>query len=210
MILLSLRVGCIHHFSGRRPKSRHVPLLFALVTASGLGCHTVGFNPVETPSTTVSANISLYCPTEIREATYSFRAFSSGIANRWTVPYGSRLVEFARAFLCTPSRPCRDAQTPDDINGSDILVRINGAEYSVANQAAHVRISIEVVDAAARRVLAKDYGATGPSTTGLVMGGGAFTQKAGTRSSTDEAFQAVFVQFVADLDSALDGQQPDP
>jgi hypothetical protein len=143
--------------------------------------------------------VSLYAPAHVRDASHSFRAFSSGIANRWTVPYGARLVEFARTFLCASASGCRDASSPEDVEGEEVLVRLQGADYRVQGQAAHVTVRIDVVDATGSELLKKGYTARGGSGMSSVVWGGVFAQKEVTRSSTDEALREVFTAVVSDL-----------
>jgi len=165
-------------------------------------CYTVGFHPVPPPALPdrIPVGVSLHVPEEVAQATYSFRAFGSGIANRWTVPYGARLQEFARAFLCAAASSCRDATSPDDVGENELLVRIERADYRVEGQAAHVRMRVDAVDGSGSAVLGKEYATRGLGGLGSVALGGAFVQKSVTRSSTDAAFREIFVALVGDLE----------
>ena len=73
-----------------RPIPRLLGLTAVMLVASG--CHTVGFYPVEVPPVAqpVQSSVGAQVSPEIASATYRFRSWMSGIANRWIVPYGAR------------------------------------------------------------------------------------------------------------------------
>jgi len=165
----------------------------------------VSFHPLPEPymGEPIDASASLYVPEEISEATHSFRAFGSGIANRWTVLYGARLSDFAMQTLDAAFRDLRLAPSPEPSGGSDVFVRLVSASYDVSGQAALAGLELEAFDAAGAPILAERYDARGSAGFGAVTGGGAFAQKGVVRSSTDEALRVIFGNLVTDLRTAL-------
>jgi len=172
--------------------------------------HTVGFHPVKEPSLgeRVPTSASLVIDPSIPPAEHSFRAFGSGIANSWTVPYGQRVHDFAQVYLAGTFQEFSESESLETAPG-DVRVHITRAEYTVKGQAAHVDLDVTALDASGRELFSKTYASRGWSGGGAVFGGGAFAQKGVTRSSTDQALNEVFLDVVADLREAL-GAPPLP
>ena len=165
------------------------------------GCHTVGFHPVDRPEvdSTIPARVGLYVEPEITGATYSFRSWASGIANRWTVPYGARLREYSVAYLAAAFQGFSELRTLEMVFDGDALVYIDRADYSVAAQAAHLTIGVEVRDGSGNELFRRDYSSRGWSGTGVVFAGGVFAQKGVTRSSTNDVMKSVLLELIDDL-----------
>jgi hypothetical protein len=169
-------------------------------------CYTVSFHPLQQPQELerpIPANVGLYIDPEIPEASYSFRAFSSGIGNRWTVHYGSRVEEYAQVYLSSAFSEFGSVSAPSASAEHDAVVRIESVEYWMEDQAAHITIGVKAIGASGTELVKKSYSNRGRSRLGTVFAGGVFAQKAATRSSTDEALGEIFAELVGDLRTAL-------
>jgi len=180
-------------------------VLFCLLLLAP-ACYTVGFHPVEAPimvGEPFPKSVSLFVEPEVSDATYSFRAMGSGILNKWTVPYGQRIHEYARVYLTSAFGGFQEVQTAGDMGGGDVLVKIDSATYEVSGQAAHVDMHVVAVDGSGATILEQNYKQSGSGKHGQVIGGGAFSQKEATRSSTNEALSKIFAQLIVDLKNKL-------
>jgi hypothetical protein len=178
-----------------------------LISLSLPACtHVVGFHPVQKPpeiDSKTDASVSLYMKPELAGATHSFRAAGSGIANKWVVPYGARVREFAVEYLSAAFSDFKELSAPAKGSGSNADVEVTSVDYAVKGQAAHVAIDIQAIGATGEKILAEQYSTRGRSGHGVVFAGGAFAQKGATRSSTDQALREIFLKFVEDLRAAL-------
>jgi hypothetical protein len=185
-------------------KRCEVTATLVLLVSTVLGCaHTVDWDPIEheTPLGPQSpGKVSLFMDVGLANAEHSFRAFGSGIANKWLVPYGERVHYFAEAYLTGAFRKYEEVESPQVSSG--MLVHITDVVYTVSGQAAHVKVSVEASDALGDPLLTRSYSADGPSGAGAVFAGGAFAQKGMVRRSTNRALHAVFQQLIPDLQSA--------
>ena len=177
-----------------------VALVCLAVLASAACTHTVAWDPIlyeSGPPAQMRATVSLYMAEPLQQAEHSFRAMGSGIANRWVVPYGVRIHEFAESYLSQSFSSFAEVQSPQVASGT--LVDITGATYKVAGQSAHVSVEMSARDASGRVLLEKSYDAVGPSGAGGVFGGGAFAQKGMVRMSTNRALHEVFTELTTDV-----------
>ena len=114
-----------------------------LALFSAVGCvHTVGWDPIhyETPLTRETPRpVSLYMDERLKTAEYTFRAFGSGIANEWVVPYGERVHQFAESYLLQVFSDYTEVQSPHVSRG--ILFYITAVTYEVNGQAAHISVT---------------------------------------------------------------------
>jgi hypothetical protein len=187
-----------------RERIQLIALLAVFVPSTFACTHTVGWDPIryETPiSPKMRAKASLYIDADLKTATYSFRAAGSGVANKWVVPYGERVHDFARSYLSQAYTEFAEADSPTISKG--VLVSITGVEYSVSGQAAHITVSVDVSGANGRKLMTESYRADGPSGAGAVFGGGVFAQKATVRRSTNRALHEIFEQLLEDLRGAV-------
>lgn len=208
---MTLPQGTESRFAGALSLSKQARKLahvccFAFALALGHGCtHQVAFHPVEVPDLggKSSRSVSLHIADSVRAGKHSFRSWGSGIANSWQVAYGERVEEYARAYLGAVFSQLRDASSADDRGESDWLIRIGEVDYNVEDQAAHIALSAQAVDKNGSVVVRRKYSSKGWSGQGAIRGGGgAFAQKAVTRSSTNEALDEIFRSFVTDLRNA--------
>lgn len=166
------------------------------------GCtHTVRWDPIhyETPVTREAPRpIALFMEEHLKTARYAFRAFGSGIANEWVVPYGERVHEFAASYLSQMFSDYTEAKSPQV--GRGILLHITAVKYEVSGQSAHITIDVVARDAGGQPLLTRSYSAVGPSGAGVIWsGGGAFAQQGMVRRSTNRALHEIFQQLTADL-----------
>ena len=180
-------------------------VLFALVLVSAFGCaHTVGWDPIQYEKPLArepEGKVSLYMAEGLKSAEHSFRAFGSGIANKWVVPYGERVHQFAESYLSETFRDYSEVKSPQVSRGT--LVNITAVKYTVSGQAARVTVSVEARDAAGKPLLSRSYSAEGPSGAGTILTGGAFAQQGMIRRSTNRALHEIFQQLTADLRNAM-------
>jgi hypothetical protein len=134
----------------------------------------------------------------LKTAQYAFRAFGSGLANEWVVPYAEQVHQFATGYLSQVFSDYTEVQSPHVPRG--ILLNITGVKYEVSGQAAHVSVSLEVSEATGQPLLSHTYSAVGPSGAGAVWGGGrAFAQEGMVRRSTNRALHEIFQEATTDL-----------
>jgi hypothetical protein len=157
----------------------------------------------ETQLTQQSAGpVSLYMDERLKTAQYAFRAFGSGLANEWIVPYGERVHQFATGYFSQVFSDYMEVQSPHVPRG--ILLNITDVKYEVSGQAAHISVSVEASDATGQPLLTHAYSAVGPSGAGAVWGGGgAFAQEGMVRRSTNRALHEIFQEATADLLKAM-------
>ena len=193
-----------------RPIPRLLGLTAVMLAASG--CHTVGFYPVEVPPVAqpVQSSVGVQVSPEIASATYRFRSWMSGIANRWTVPYGPRSKEFAIKFLCAAFERCVESDGAGSKGSADTWVELTRVDYRVERHAAHMLIHARAIRGGSELLIDRDYQATGPSQMGAVFWGGVFAEKAIIRSSTDDALRQIFSALVEDLLAADRAPPGDP
>jgi hypothetical protein len=162
--------------------------------------HTVDWDPIhyETSIERIGDAVQLHMDDDLQEAEYSFRAFSSGIANKWVVPYGERVKEFAEGYLSRAFTSVSEVDDAEDARGG--LVDIQGVEYEVSGQSAHVSLTVEHRPPGRGGAVLRSYQASGPSGTGVVFVGGAFAQKGMVRRSTNRALHDVFGALLSDLE----------
>jgi hypothetical protein len=177
-----------------------------LALCSAVGCtHKVGWDPIryETQLTQQTAGpVSLYMDERLKTAQYAFRAFGSGLANEWVVPYGERVHQFAAGYFSQVFSDYTEVQSPHVPRG--ILLTITDVTYEVSGQAAHISVSLEASDATGRPLLTHAYSAVGPSGAGAVWGGGgAFAQEGMVRRSTNRALHEIFQKATTDLLKAM-------
>jgi hypothetical protein len=173
-----------------------------LALCSAVGCtHKVGWDPIhyETQLTQQTGGpVSLYMDEHLKTAQYAFRAFGSGLANEWVVPYGERVHQFAASYLSRLFSDYTEVQSPHVSRG--ILLNITAVKYEVSGQAAHISVSMEASNAEGQPLITHAYSAVGPSGAGAVWGGGgAFAQQGMVRRSTNRALHEIFQQLTADL-----------
>lgn len=162
-------------------------ILLASITLLASGCYTVSFHdvaPVTGDTVPVSAQIEI--PDETRKMTYDVRSAAAGAANRFRIPVGKTLVQYADAYL--PSA----FQTGEDIN-----IQITVEDFQVKNFEAHIDARFLVTRDSAS-VFDKSYHASGIGYFSQTAWGGAFAMKSSMRKTTDEAMRSLFEQFLAD------------
>lgn len=180
--------------------------LFAglMLLAAGLliGCaHSVEFRSPDSYQYTVAVplKVALYIEKAVKNKTWSGRAAGSGIANRWDVPIGRVVQQYANAYLKTGFKEFNETETLTEKPAHDILIKIVNLNYYMASQAAHCDLDFVIDNSSGKQVFNKTYHADGPSEAGKVFAGGVFAQKSAIRQSTHVALETIFKNFVADI-----------
>lgn len=171
--------------------------VFAIIA----GCaHPVEFKTPHAQSynTTLPCKAALHMDKDLKNKIYSSRAFSSGIANRWDVPIGRIVYEYANSYLEKGFDGFYKIDSLSGVKQGDVLIDITDINYYMKGQAAHADIVIDVNDVNGKKVFDKKYSAHGPSGYGRVFIGGAFAQKSAIRQSTDVVLKDIFKSFMAD------------
>lgn len=167
-----------------------------------IGCaHRVEFRAPDTYSypNKVPLKAAFYMDPIIKDKTWSGRAFGSGIANRWDVPIGRVVEQYADVHL---NNGFYTYSKIDDLGKKpphDILIKIVELNYYMASQAARCDLTFVIEDSKKRGVLRKKYHEDGPSEMGRVVAGGVFAQKSAIRQSTHIVLENIFKNFLADV-----------
>lgn len=176
--------------------------LFLLVAVLLLGCaHSVEFKSPDTYQyvATVPLKAVFYTEKNVKDKTWSGRAVSSGVANRWDVPIGRVVQQYANVYLEAGFKEFVETETVPEKPIQDILIRAVNMNYYMANQAAHCDLDFVIENSSGKQVLSKSYHADGPSGFGRVIAGGVFAQKSAIRQSTHVALEIIFKNLMADI-----------
>ena len=135
------------------------------------------------------------------EKTYDFRAFSTGIGQKWVAQSGVMLgqvadVEFTQMVEFYERTT---AYKESDRGDPRLTVVLNLPEYSFADFHATLRIHADVYGPGKELLLSKDYPGVGANQAGKMVGLGAFGQKSAVRQSSLDAFRLAFAQMRPDL-----------
>lgn len=140
-----------------------------------------------------------YMDKNIKDNMWSGRAVSSGIANRWDVPIGNVVLQYANAYLKNGFKVFIEVETLATKPTHDILIKVTNLNYYMANQAAHCDLTFVVENSLQEQVLNKKYHADGPSGLGMVAAVGVFAQKSAIRQSTHVVLENILRQLLADI-----------
>lgn len=176
--------------------------LFLLVAVLLVGCaHSVEFKSPDTYQyvATVPLKAVFYTEKNVKDKTWSGRAVSSGVANRWDVPIGRVVQQYANVYLKAGFKEFVETETVPEKPVQDILIRAVNMNYYMANQAAHCDLDFVIENSSGKQVLSKSYHADGPSGFGRVIAGGVFAQKSAIRQSTHVALEIIFKNLMADI-----------
>lgn len=176
--------------------------LFLLVAVLLVGCaHSVEFKSPDTYQyvATVPLKAVFYTEKNVKDKTWSGRAVSSGVANRWDVPIGRVVQRYANVYLKAGFKEFVETETVPEKPIQDILIRAVNMNYYMANQAAHCDLDFVIENSSGKQVLSKSYHADGPSGFGRVIAGGVFAQKSAIRQSTHVALEIIFKNLMADI-----------
>ena len=193
--------------SPARPKTLAIRLLLTALLFAAPGCYTVGFDPVADPQFAeppIPGSATLEADPTLSEASYSFRAFGSGIANKWTVPYGQQIVAYAQTYLASAFERFDEGGGASP-SADNVAVQLGAVDYTIENQTAIVSLDVTAKESSGRELVNKTYSARGDSGGGMVFLGGAFAQKAATRNTTNQALTQIFDRLVDDLRDAKAG-----
>lgn len=177
-------------------------LLLLLVCAVMFGCaHSVDFNtPAQHQhSSVLPLSVGFYMDDAVKSKTYSSRAASSGVANRWDVPAGKVTHDYAVAYLKGGFKGFTELDSLDGAKRYDAVIKITDINYYMQGQAAHSDITIVALDRSGKRLVDRKYHADGPSGFGRVILGGAFAQKSAIRQSTHVVMEKIFKDFMGDF-----------
>ncbi len=187
---------------------KRIRIVFVMaVIAIVAGCaHPVDFKTpaAESYSETLPCKAALHMDGDLKNKVYSSRSFGSGIANRWDVPIGKIVYDYADSYLSKGFDGFYKVDSPSGVNKGDVLIDIADIDYYMKGQAAHASIDIDVNNSKGNKTFNKEYQVDGPSGYGRVMLGGAFAQKSAIRQSTDVVLKDIFKSFMADYAGSED------
>jgi hypothetical protein len=177
-------------------------MLCLLVALFLVGCaHYVGFKSPELYQyeATVPLRAAFYMDKSLKEKMYYGRAASSGIANRWDVPVGNAVHEYAVSYLKNGFASFNEIDNTTIKSGYDILIRITDVNYYMSGQAAHCDLTFAIENTSDKQLFNKTYHEDGPSGYGRVIFAGAFAQKSAIRQSTHVVLENIFKNLFADV-----------
>ncbi|WP_353220801.1 hypothetical protein [Salinisphaera sp. S4-8] len=199
-------------FVSARRLSRHVLLCcFVAVTVLSTGCatHVASDYPQYLEKNAGDSNLpstdrasAYYLPPRTAALSYEFRAFSTGVANKWVVDIGEMLDDTLQS---------RDVQTAfnglrkvaDANAASDGLLTFALQTYSFNDFAAQISMHV-TLQAGGRERLSKVYESSGKSQMGKMMLAGAFGQKNAVQQSTKAALDDILRQLINDINALSD------
>lgn len=183
-----------------------VSALLLLVGAAGC-THTIAFDAdtawhyrVSTPRQSGAALVAVIDEATLAD-TYDFRAFSTGIAQKWVAEDGRMLGQIADVEFPQVVEFYERSTTYKDPDRGDprLTVVLSLPEYAFKDYRAKVRLHVEAFGPDRRLLLSKDYPGDGDSQAGKMIGLGAFGQKSAVRQSSLVAFRNAFDAMRADL-----------
>lgn len=136
----------------------------------------------------------------ITEATmnhkYSFRAFTSGIANKW-------IIEFAQMLDVTlqsdsVQRAFGKLAKQNDDNAKDKLLIFDLEKYEFSEFTAHIALNVKLMDNS-DLILDKTYLAKGQPQGGKMFWGGAMSTRHAVHQSTQYALNDIMVKLINDI-----------
>jgi len=149
--------------------------------------------------TTIPLKAAFHMDKTLKTKMYSSRAFGSGIANRWDVPIGEVVHQYAVSYLKNGFENFLEIDKLAKKSNYKILVKITDINYYMAAQAAHCDLTFVLKNSLGKQVFNKKYHADGPSGMGRVTVGGVFAQKSAIRESTHVVMETIFKNLVADI-----------
>lgn len=180
--LVLLSAGCAHDVAGNYPA-----YLEGNTGDSALG-HTNAASQYLLPETS-------------RGLSYSFRAVSSGYANKWVVDIGRMLdAQLQSADVQRAFSGLEKVAVPSGVRTG--LLQFELQRYTFDDFSANVNMKITYYNAGQTK-LSRDYAAVGRSQATKMMLTGAFGQKNAVQQSTKLALDEILTQLIDDL-NALD------
>jgi hypothetical protein len=144
-------------------------------------------------------NAIFYMDQSMKNKSWSGRALGSGIANRWDVPIGMVVDQYANAYLKNGFNSFSEIENLGQTPSHDILIKVTDINYNMSSQAAHCDLAFSIDDSAGKQVFDKKYHEDGPSGAGKVAMGGVFAQKSAIRESTHVVLENIFRKLLADI-----------
>jgi len=175
-------------------------LLLLYLSVSGCA-HYVEFKSPDAYQydSTIPVKVAFYMDKSLKDKMYYGRAASSGIANRWDVPVGKTVHEYAISYLKNGFTSFNEIDSTVQSSGYDFLIKLSDINYYMEGQAAHCDLTFSVEDLTGKGVFNKKYHSDGPSGYGRVLAGGAFAQKSAIRQSTNVVLETIFKNLVSDI-----------
>ncbi len=141
-------------------------------------------------------------PERSRSLSYSFRAFSTGVANKWVVDIGRMLDDqLQSADVQSAFNGLEKVTVPNGVRTG--LLQFELQRYSFDDFSANVAMKITYYNAG-QTMLARDYAAVGRSQGGKMVLAGAFGQKNAIQQSTKLALDQILTQLIDDLNALPD------
>ena len=143
-------------------------------------------------------------PESSRSFSYSFRAVSTGLANKWIVDIGQMLDDqLQSADVQTAFNGLEKVTVPSGVRTG--LLQFELQRYTFDDFSANVDMKITYYNAGQTR-LSRQYTAVGRSQQGKMLLAGAFGQKNAIQQSTKLALDQILTQLIDDLNT-LDDQR---
>jgi hypothetical protein len=197
---------------------RHVTLALIL-TAVGLttGCtHVIAFHPTDTSwhysvgadKQTGAALVAVIDETTAEES-YAFRAWSTGIAQKWVANYGEMLEQAADVELpqIVERYERSSAYLEPTTEEKRLTLVLTAPSYVFEGWRAKMTVQAEAFGPGRTPLFSKSYSAEGGGEAGKMVGLGAFGQKSAVRQSSLDALKKIFAQMRPDIVTALQGPQ---
>jgi len=140
-------------------------------------------------------------------ATYPFRAFSTGIAQKWVAEYGKMLAQVSDVELpqlvgvYARSSSYQEPSTGDPRLTLDLSV----PSYTFANYHATVTVHVDAYGTNKTPLFSNSYTGNGANEAGKMVGLGAFGQMSAVRQSSLDAFKDAFAKMRPDILAVLEG-----
>ncbi len=149
----------------------------------------------------VPLKIIFYMDKDLKDKMYYGRAVSSGIANRWDVPIGNVVYEYAISYLKENFTSFSESSLLETGLSDSMLLKVVNIDYYMSGQAAHCSLDFIIEDTSGKELFKKTYKEDGPSGFGNVFWGGVFAQKGAIRQSTDVILEKIFKELIRDINT---------
>ncbi len=179
--------------------------LVGFLSMMSAGCHHLANDfgsylandPLLPMATKADFQTAYYLTPETSSHSYSFRAFTSGIANKWIVEFGSMLD----TALESPSVQAAFGKltkqaTADSAQGNLLIFDLKSYEFSEFT--AHVALNVKLMKGS-QTLLDKLYSSDGLSQGGKMFWGGAFSVRNAVHQSTRYALDDILRKLLRDI-----------
>ncbi len=178
--------------------------LLLMLALSLIGCHSLskdyhrylersGELPI--PAST-DLKTGYYITEDTMNHKYSFRAFTSGIANKWIVEFGQMLDVTLQSDSVQRAFGKLAKQGDEKAEGKLLIFDLENYEFSEFT--AHIALNVKLMDES-DLILDRTYRSRGQPQGGKMFWGGAMATKHAVHQSTQYALNDIMIELIEDI-----------